>query len=130
MTAPDPGLRQQAATRSFLRAGGAVALGLGVLLTGIALFDFLGAMGSFEQPKNFWMGFIGLPLIAIGGATMKAGYLGPASRYVAGELTPTIRDSLGALGLAGATRTCPACGATNAAEAKFCDDCGTALPQT
>lgn len=130
MTRPGPGLPQQAATRSWLRAAGAVALGIGILLTAIAVVDFFAAFGSFEQPKNFWMGFIGLPLIAIGAAALQAGYLGPASRYVAGELTPTVRDTLGALGVGTATLTCSSCGAHNVADAKFCRECGVALQRT
>jgi ribosomal protein L40E len=130
MTAPGPGLPRQPAARSWLRAGGAAALGIGILLTAIAVFDFFAAFGSFEPPKNFWMGFIGLPLIAIGAAALQAGYLGPASRYVAGELTPTVRDTLGAIGLGTAALTCPSCGATNVADAKFCHECGVALQRT
>jgi ribosomal protein L40E len=130
MTAPGPGLRQQAATRSWLRVGGAVALGVGIILSAIAMLDFFAAFNSFEQPKNFWLAFIGLPLMAIGATALKAGYLGPASRYVAGELTPTVRDALGALGVGTTAPVCPSCGASNAADAKFCDDCGTALQRT
>ena len=130
MTPPGPGLRQQVATRSWLRAGGAVALGIGILLTAMALFDFFAAFGSFEPPKNFWMAFIGLPLIAVGASALKAGYLGPASRYVAGELTPTVRDTLGALGVGTTALTCSSCGASNVADAKFCHECGVALQRT
>jgi ribosomal protein L40E len=124
--APDPGLREQAGVRTGLRIGGAIALGAGIVLAAVALIDFVTAFGSFEQPRNFWMGFVGLPLIAIGSALLKAGYIGPASRYVAGELAPTVRDGLGALGLTGA-RSCSSCGAANDADATFCDACGAAL---
>ena len=130
MAAPDPGLRNQESARSLLRIGGFVAVGIGVVLTAIAFISFFSAFGSFEQPTNFWMGFIGLPLIAIGAWMLKAGYLGPASRYVAGEVTPTLRDSLGALGVGTDRVVCAACGGANAADARFCDDCGAALRRT
>lgn len=123
---PDPGLSGQASLRSAMRIVGPAMVGLGVVMAGIALFDFFAAFGGFGMPRNFWMAFIGLPLIAIGSAITKFAYLGPASRFVAGEVTPTIRDTLGALGLGGPT-TCAACGGQNAPDATFCDDCGVPM---
>lgn len=131
MAGPDPGLRGQATWRTILRVGGPILLGLGLLLTAVAIADFAGSFGSFESPRNFWLGFLGLPLVAVGWAMVQAGYLGPASRYVAGEVTPTVRDTLGSLGFgAGVAQLCPACGARNAVGARFCDDCGASLDQT
>lgn len=127
MTGGGPGLRGQERVRSGLQIGGAVALGIGLILTAIAFLDFVSAFGSFRQPTSFWLAFLGLPLIGIGSAMLKAGFLGPASRYVAGEVTPTLADTLGALGLGAPDRVCPSCGASNAADARFCDDCGTGL---
>lgn len=130
MTAPDPGLPNQGGVRDLLRIGGAIALGLGIVLTAIALIDFLSAFGSFGTPTNFGLAFIGLPLIAVGGWALQAGYIGPATRYVAGEVTPPLRDTLGALGLTDAATVCPACGVQNARGARFCDSCGAALART
>jgi len=132
MRSRDPGLHDQGTWRTFLRVGGLVLLGLGIILTAIALIGFFSAFGSFGSfgspgmPGNFWMAFLGLPLIGLGSTMLKAGYLGPASRYVAGELSPTVRDSLAYLGV-GDAGACAACGAQNAGDAKFCDDCGAAL---
>ncbi len=127
MTRPDPGLRDQGAMRGLLRVGGPILLGAGLLLTALALIDFFNAMSSFGTPRNFWMGFIGLPLIAVGGALTKYGYLGPAARYVSGEVTPVLRDTLGALGIGSGKTVCTECGGDNAADAKFCDDCGAPM---
>jgi hypothetical protein len=127
MTRPDPSLPQQASVRSFLRIGGAVIAVIGLLLTAAALVDFFSSIGSFEPPRNFWMGFLGLPMMAVGGAMLKAGYLGPATRYVAGEVTPALRDTLGALGIGQEQRLCGECGAGNDPDASFCDACGRAL---
>jgi ribosomal protein L40E len=63
--------------------------------------------------------------IAIGSWMLKAGYIGPASRYIAGEVTPTVRDTLGALGVGSRQLICGSCGGANAPDARFCDDCGT-----
>jgi ribosomal protein L40E len=127
MASPDPGLRNQESVRSLLRIGGWIAISVGIVLTAIALIDFFSAFGSFGAPTNFWLAFIGLPLIAIGSWMLKAGYLGPASRYLAGEVTPTLRDTLGALGVGSGQLVCASCGGANAPDAKFCDDCGRPL---
>lgn len=122
----DPGLREQATVRTFLRVGGPMVFGAGLLLTAIAMIDFFSAFGSFgPAPTRFWMGFVGLPLLALGWAMIQAGYVGAAARYVAGEVTPTIRDAIGAIT---AERTaCVGCGADNDGGARFCSTCGRPL---
>lgn len=127
MTLPNPGLPDQEGWRSFFRIGGWIVLGIGVLLTAIAFIDFFSAFSSFGVPRNFWMGFVGLPLIVVGSWMLKAGYIGPATRYVSGEVTPPLRDALGQLGIGPGQLVCASCGGRSAADAKFCDDCGAAL---
>lgn len=127
MTIRDPGLPDQSGWRSFFRVGGWIVLGIGVILTAIALIDFFSAFGTFGMPRNFWMGFVGLPLIAVGSWMLKAGYIGPAVRYVSGEVTPPLRDALGQLGIGAGQLVCASCGGRNAPDATFCDDCGSAL---
>lgn len=128
MTRPDPGLHDQGTWRTLLRVGGPILLGIGLILAAIGFIDFFSAFGSFGgMPRNFWMAFIGLPLMGLGTTMIKAGYLGPASRYVAGEVSPTLRDTLGFLGVGGGELVCASCGGRNAADAKFCDDCGLPL---
>ena len=127
MTPRPPQLPQQATLRSFLRIGGPIVLGIGLVLTVVAVADFFSAFGSFAPPTNFWMAFIGLPMLAIGGGMMQAGYLGTATRYVAGEVAPTIKDTLEYVGVTASQVTCPKCGGTSAADARFCDDCGAPL---
>src|SRR3970040_2565458 len=82
------------------------------------------------MPPNFWRAFIGLPLMGVGGTMMRVGYLGPATRYVAGEVAPTIKDALSYVGVGGTRQTCAACGGTSAPDATFCDDCGAPLGLT
>ena len=130
MTRPEPSLDDQQRVRSLLRIGGWLALVAGLVLAALGLIDFFSSFGTLQMPTRFWMAFIGLPLMAIGGAMLRAGYLGPASRYVAGEVTPTIRDTLGALGVGSGRLTCPSCGGDNAPDARFCDDCGAPMRQT
>lgn len=127
MTSQPPSLRDQGTFRSLLRVGGPILFGIGLLLTVIAFADFVGSFGSFAMPTNFWMGFIGLPMMGIGWAMIRAGYLGVATRYVAGEVAPTIKDTLGYVGIVPASVICAKCGTSNQAHAKFCDSCGAPL---
>jgi hypothetical protein len=129
MTRPDPSLQQQAGIRTALRVGGLVLLAVGGLLTLGGMVSFFSAFGTGAMPTNFWMAFVGLPMVAAGVALTRAGFLGPASRYVAGEVTPTIADALGALGV-GNRVACASCGADNDADARFCDSCGQPLNRT
>ena len=120
----DPGLRNQASVRSALRVAGPLVFGIGLLLTAIAMIDFFSSFGSFgAMPTNFWMAFIGLPMMAIGWAMIQAGYLGSASRFVAGEVAPTLRDAIGTI-RSGSGVACAACGAANEVTAHFCAQCG------
>jgi len=132
MTRPDPSLREQNTIRTLLRIGGPILLGIGLVLAIAGFVSFFSAFGnpSGGMPTNFWMAFIGLPLVALGGNMVRAGYLGPASRYVAGEVTPTIRDTLGALGVGEQRIVCASCGTENDANAAFCDSCGKPLSRT
>ena len=130
MTRPDPSLQEQSTVRGFLRIGGIVLLAIGLILAAGGFISFFGAFGGGGMPTNFWMAFIGLPLIGIGTGMLRAGYLGPASRYLAGEVTPTIRDRLGALGIGGERNVCASCGSENDAAARFCDSCGKPLSRT
>ena len=129
MTRPDPSLREQNTIRTLLRIGGPILLGIGLVLAIAGFVSFFSAFGnpSGGMPTNFWMAFIGLPMLAAGASLTRAGFLGPASRYVAGEVTPTIRDTMGALGIGAERIVCPSCGTENDATAKFCDGCGRPL---
>jgi hypothetical protein len=137
---PAPGLRNQAGARTVFRV-------LGVLVTGTALvflliggIDFFGSMDSFEGPTRFWMFFVGIPMLGIGGWLLQAGFMGVGARYVSGEYAPVAKETAGYLtdgkGIlnVGATRAepasgpfCRSCGTRNDVEARFCDSCGTAM---
>lgn len=143
---PSPGLRGQAGARTTFRVAGVVLFGTGLVLTVVAFADLLSTMSSdsFEGPKHFWMAFVGLPLMGVGGWCLQAGFLGVASRYVAGEGAPVLKGSAAYLsdgqGILGVGRTvddvpasvvtgpfCRACGVRNDADARFCDSCGAGL---
>lgn len=116
--------------RTTFRVLGGLVLLVGVFLFLVALVDFFGAMNSDsidDGPGRFWLAFVGLPLMAIGGWLLQAGYLGAMSSYVAGETAPAIRRTAAAWSGEDSGRACPQCGKAVRADARFCDGCGTAL---
>jgi len=124
-----PKLPQQAGLRTFLQVGGPVVAGIGLIFTIAGMADFFSSFGSFAPPTNFWMVFIGMPMLAVGLGMMRIGYLGPATRYVAGEVAPTVKDTLAYLGVGAAEGQvkCPACGGASPTDASFCNHCGAPL---
>lgn len=127
--------------RTVLRILGAVALVAGLALTAMGAYSFL----TFEPqlspsdpgpafPPDFWMAVVGLPLLAAGGALLMWGYMGEITGYQATELSPAIETGSQALGrgLSSGMQpvACPDCGEENAADARYCDGCGTALART
>lgn len=133
--------------RSGLRAVGVLLVAVGGVFTVVGLVSFFSAFGGGGAPELFWCAFVGLPLLGIGTACLKAGYLGSIARYVASETAPvaadtvdyvaretrdTIRSVAGAItegvrGHASSARECPSCRAAQRDDARFCDRCGTSL---
>lgn len=122
-----PELRNQSGLRNFLRVGGIAAVVVGVVLIALALHDMFDASSHFDSgPGRVWLMFIGIPLLGVGSTMLKAGFLGTATTYAAGEVTPTVKSTLDYLG-AGPAATCRSCGETVGANARFCDRCGAAV---
>ncbi|MEM9346412.1 MAG: zinc ribbon domain-containing protein [Planctomycetota bacterium] len=151
--------------RSVLRIIGPLVLIIGVILTlvgfGGFVSTFLSDMSngpSFGGPppgmKLFFLAFIGLPMIAIGGAITKFAFMGAVARYAASEIAPVAKDTTnymidgtkGAVGdlaqtVAGGIAAglsgekpgvemveCPSCGEACDSGARFCDQCGAPIP--
>lgn len=129
MYSQPPQLRDQAGVRSALRIGGGIIALIGLIFVVSGFASFFSAFGSMHPPRHFWMAFVGIPLLGVGVAMLAAGFMGTTTRYAAGEVMPTVKDSLGYVGFgAGANQlTCAKCGEANAAGAKFCDRCGAPL---
>lgn len=142
----------QNATRDFLRKAGPVMFGAGLICIIIGLVDFFMA-GSGREPRLFWLLFMGMPLMFVGGVMSQFGFLGAVTRYVAGEGAPVAADTANymaeetkgavetvaksaAKGIvegieagrgAGKTNFCPHCGIALEANFKFCPNCGKSL---
>ncbi len=89
---------QHATVRTVLRVVGPIVAGLGLVLTVIGLASFFSSFGSFEPPRYFWCAFLGLPLLALGIALCKFGYLGAIARYMMGESAPVVKDTANYIG--------------------------------
>lgn len=145
MSTTPPGLRSQDTTRTVFRVVGVVLLLLALTFLALGLQSFFAAFGSDDPgfPSRFWMAFVGVLMLAPAGWCLQAGFIGPASRYVAGETAPVLKGSAAYLtdgqGILGVGRTvddgdqaatgpfCSACGVRNDADARFCDSCGAPL---
>ena len=105
---------QHVRTRTMLRVGGIALLLVGGVMTLIGIGSFFSSFGSFGSfgstgpfgssfqsvglPRYFWCAFVGLPLLAAGGALVRLGFLGSFYRYVAGESAPVAKDVVNYLG--------------------------------
>lgn len=136
MTA-NPGLQNQSAIRAVARVL------CFVFLAGAVYCAYVGLHAMFTDPfaegAKPWMFGIALLLFFLAGVSSQIGFLGAASRFVAGETVPVAKDSLeyltdgqglANLGKAASTKAgpyCRECGTRGDVEAKFCDSCGAAL---
>ncbi|MHB0956527.1 MAG: zinc ribbon domain-containing protein [Pirellulaceae bacterium] len=138
-------------TRAILRIVGPALVVVGLLFVLVGFGSFFAALGSFEPPRYFWCAFVGLPLIAVGGAICKFAFLGAVTRYMANEVAPVGKDVVNYMaegtqdavrhvasaigqGLHGGSSgpqapmvPCGQCRAENDATANFCNQCGAPL---
>jgi hypothetical protein len=137
---PAPGLRHQAGVRTVLRVAGALLAVTGLVLVVTAGIEFFTLQG-FEQPRRFWMFFVGIPALGVGLMMLQVGFAGAGARYAAGEYSPVVKDTAeyltdgqglrhlgvrdGAAPAAGPY--CRSCGTRNDTDARYCDSCGTAM---
>lgn len=137
------------AKRLFRTLGPILAV-IGLLFIIIAAIDFFSAFGTFEQPNQFYLFFIGGPLLFVGLAMSSWGYMGDIARYGAAETAPVAKDVTNYMiegtkdsvtdlvsgiaseihGNKGPARVTCSCGEVNNPGAKFCDNCGKPLVKT
>jgi hypothetical protein len=140
--------------RDLLRVVGPVVLAVGVIFMIVGIGSFFASFGGFGPPRYFWCAFVGIPLMAVGGAICQFAFMGAVSRYVADEVAPVGKDVVNymAEGTQDAVRTvagavaeglragspaqqshgilCPKCNTANEASAKFCKGCGAPLARS
>lgn len=142
--------------RNVLRVVGPLVFSLGLILMGVGIASFFQSFNAppFSRgPDKFWMAFIGMPIMGVGGMICNFAYMGAVSRYVANETAPvgtdtfnyvakgtkdSVRDVAEAIGdglsqAGGSAEServvvrCHKCNATNDEESKFCNQCGVVL---
>jgi ribosomal protein L40E len=149
----NPNDERQQSSRGTLRGLGCLLVVAGGAFLIVGMVDFFRSFGTFEPPTLFWCCFVGIPMLGIGGALLKFGFMGAVTRYMANEVAPVGKDVVNymvdgtegsirkvasavgeGLGLkAGGTQRvvrCHKCNADNDADAKFCDRCGAALSKS
>lgn len=140
---PVPGLRNQAGTRTVLRAvglvllvGGLAALGYGFVSFASGIFsDDMGLDPAMSGPGDMGRSFAlfagGGFAAVVGFGLTSAGFMGATARYGAGETMPVVKDSAAYLtdgeGLLGVGRTVDDAApgqAHDAATGPYCSRCG------
>ena len=137
--------------RARLRLIGGLFVAVGGIMAAIGLISFFLAFGSRRSPDLFWCLFLGMPCLLIGLGLLKLGYVGTYARYLSGEIAPVGTDAFnyaaqetrGGMWTIAASlvqglqegRTseepalaCLACDHLNDGAAKYCDQCGAAMP--
>lgn len=84
----------QNSIRRGLRIAGPVILLAGLICVIISAVSLFVSAGSFEGPHYFWLGFIGLPLMFVGGVLCQFGFMGAVARFMAGEAAPVAADTI------------------------------------
>ena len=149
----DPGHNRP---RNALRKAGPIVLGAGIVLTVVGFGSLFVAIATGGTPILFFLAFIGLPLTFVGTVMTFAGYMGKIARYTQAESAPVAKDTFnyladgtqegvrtvataigegigagigaGAAGTEGETKIrCHKCNDVQAADAKFCDNCGATM---
>lgn len=86
----DPG---HLAMRATLRLVGGLMVVAGLILSAIGIGNFFSAFGTMTPPRYFWCVFAGFPLLGIGAALLRFGFMGAVSRYAANEVVPVASDA-------------------------------------
>jgi hypothetical protein len=79
---------------SALRIAGPVIFLAGLLCTIIAFVSLLSGIGSLGRTHYLWLGFIGLPLMFVGGMLCQFEFLGAVYRFIVGESVPVAADTV------------------------------------
>jgi hypothetical protein len=129
-----------------LRRVGPAILLVGLIFAITAVVNLFTADG---RPTLFWMGFVGLPLMFVGGVMCQFGFMGSVARYVASQGAPVAADTFnymadetrdGVKTVASAVaegvrdgmrgeKVCAKCGIRNDHDSRFCKGCGVAIAQ-
>lgn len=129
-------------TKKTLKTVGLILLLCGITLDIVFFVNLISSIDSFEAPKLFVCGMIGLPMTGVGFMLITIGCRREINSYMAHESAPVINEmaqdvkpAVKAVAEAvseakedeTATSVCPVCGKQNQPENNFCDECGASL---
>ncbi|MFN7251407.1 MAG: zinc ribbon domain-containing protein [Anaerobacillus sp.] len=130
--------------RSLFRFLGPIFLLIGLGCMIIAFIDFFTLQG-FEEPKYFWLFFVGMPFLFVGFSMSGLGYGSSVAKYQSREYAPVVKDTFNYLakettsGVVEVSKAiqqgssftqstiCHSCHQQNDIHAKFCVECGEKL---
>lgn len=124
-----------------LKIAGFILLAVGFVCTVVGMANFFSSAmgGDGEMPKLFWLMFIGVPCLGVGGSLLGFAYRREIMNFNKNESVPVINDAAGEIApavrnIAEAVKTADekptvkcACGEKNPAGSKFCRKCGRSL---
>lgn len=127
--------------RKVFKVVGPLIIIIGVYMVVVAIQDFMAA-DFFQEPQKDHYFFIAFPLLFVGFVITNLGYMRNVADYTAREMAPVAKDTInymlketspGVKEFASAIKgdntslICPSCESENAADAKFCNECGHSL---
>lgn len=131
--------------KKLIKVIGIIVLIAGISCVATSFIEFFIKFGSFESPKLFFLGFIGMPLIFVG-IVLSQGKFGTYSSYSNPYMKGTTnnyqskpQEKIYEVNQSqektytkpkkkkGPKAKCRFCGKINAAGAEYCEDCGTRL---
>lgn len=124
-----------------LKIAGFILLAVGFVCTVVGMANFFSSAmgGDGEMPKLFWLMFIGVPCLGVGGSLLGFAYRREIMNFNKNESVPVINDAAGEIApavrnIAEAVKTADekptvkcVCGEENPAGSKFCRKCGRSL---
>src|ERR1043166_3743134 len=84
----------QNSIRGALRIAGPTSLLIGIVCLIVAVVNFFVSTGHNNPPGLFWLFFIGMPLVFIGGVLCQFAFMGAVARFIAGETAPVAADTV------------------------------------
>lgn len=125
-------------TKKQLKVIGIILVSIGGVCAIIGFVDFFIAMANMSQPTMFFLLFIGIPLLGIGGSILGFAFRSEIMRYnknesvpiineASDEMKPTFRNVASAVKESMNESIVCSCGTTNDKDSRFCKKCGKEL---
>lgn len=122
---------EQEEEKPGIHVPGVLLMILGGVFSAIGLWSFFSTLiEGGDDPRLYWVAFIGLPMIGAGYKMAGLGFLNGLKRRYSIEDETAPEDSIEIPSIEPTpevTKTCPKCAAVNESYAEFCKACGQQL---